>query len=45
MRWFIVSLFSLALAMAAPKGHLKIQFIDTEGGQATLMVLPTGPGR
>jgi beta-lactamase superfamily II metal-dependent hydrolase len=28
--------------MAAPKGDLKIQFIDTEGGQATLFVLPSG---
>lgn len=42
MRWIVVSLLSLALAMAAPNGHLKIHFIDTEGGQATLFVLPSG---
>jgi len=42
MRWIIASLLTLALAMAAPKGDLKIQFIDTEGGQATLFVLPSG---
>ena len=42
MRWIIASFLTLALAMAAPKDHLKIQFIDTEGGQATLIVLPSG---
>jgi beta-lactamase superfamily II metal-dependent hydrolase len=46
MRWIFVSLLASlltpALAMAAPKDHLKINFIDTEGGQATLMVLPSG---
>ena len=42
MRWVIITVLSLALALAAPSGHLKINFIDVEGGQATLFVLPTG---
>jgi beta-lactamase superfamily II metal-dependent hydrolase len=42
MRWIVVSLLSLALAMASPKGNLKIHFVDVEGGQATLFVLPSG---
>jgi competence protein ComEC len=42
MRWIVAALLSFAFAMAAPNGHLKIHFIDTEGGQATLMVLPSG---
>ncbi len=42
MRSIVVSLLSLALAMAAPNGHLKMHFVDVEGGQATLIVLPSG---
>ena len=42
MRWIVASLLSLALAMAAPNGHLKMHFVDVEGGQATLIVLPSG---
>jgi beta-lactamase superfamily II metal-dependent hydrolase len=42
MRWAIVSILSLAVALAAPAGHLKINFIDVEGGQATLFVLSSG---
>src|SRR5208283_256265 len=42
MRWAIVSILSLAVALAAPQGHLKINFIDVEGGQSTLFVLPSG---
>ena len=42
MRWVIVSILSLAAALAAPTGRLKINFIDVEGGQATLFVLPSG---
>lgn len=42
MRWFVVVILSLTLAMAAGNGHLKMQFIDVEGGQATLIVLPSG---
>lgn len=42
MRWIIVSILSLAAALAAPAGRLKINFIDVEGGQATLFVLPSG---
>jgi beta-lactamase superfamily II metal-dependent hydrolase len=42
MRWAIVSMLSLVVALGAPKGHLKINFIDVEGGQATLFVLPSG---
>ena len=42
MRWIVVSILSLVLAMAAPNGHLKMHFVDVEGGQATLIVLPSG---
>jgi beta-lactamase superfamily II metal-dependent hydrolase len=42
MRWIAAFLLSLALAMAAPNGHLKMYFVDVEGGQATLIVLPSG---
>jgi beta-lactamase superfamily II metal-dependent hydrolase len=30
------------MAMAAPAGRMKIHFVDVEGGQATLIVLPSG---
>jgi beta-lactamase superfamily II metal-dependent hydrolase len=42
MRWLAVFLLSLTVAFAAPQGRMKIHFVDTEGGQATLFVLPTG---
>jgi beta-lactamase superfamily II metal-dependent hydrolase len=42
MRWVIISILSMAVALAAPTGRLKINFIDVEGGQATLFVLPSG---
>jgi len=42
MHWIAASLLSLAVAMASPNGHLKMNFIDTEGGQATLIVMPSG---
>lgn len=42
MRWIVVLVLSLATAMAAPNGHLKMHFVDVEGGQATLIVLPSG---
>ena len=42
MRWILSLLLSLAFAMAAPAGHLKMHFVDVEGGQATLIVLPSG---
>ena len=32
----------MALAFAAPKQSLKIHFVDVEGGQATLIVTPSG---
>jgi beta-lactamase superfamily II metal-dependent hydrolase len=46
MRWLATSLLTFALtltvASAAPRERMKMHFIDTEGGQATLFVLPTG---
>lgn len=43
MRWTLVFLLAVALSLpAATRKNLDITFIDTEGGQATLLVTPSG---
>ncbi|WP_321476790.1 MBL fold metallo-hydrolase [uncultured Paludibaculum sp.] len=43
MRWTLVFLMAGALSLpAANRKNLEITFIDTEGGQATLLVTPSG---
>jgi beta-lactamase superfamily II metal-dependent hydrolase len=43
MRWTLVFLMAGALSLpAANRKNLEISFIDTEGGQATLLVTPSG---
>ncbi len=38
----LAALFSASLWSAAPSKTLELEFIDTEGGQATLLVTPSG---